>query len=389
MAAPSTPVAPSSSTPLIICTAAQFDSAEDPRVGALIGAAALASALGVPFLVLNSSTLERLSLGLAAAKAIVVETTGIRGAVADGSALREALAEGCRRLGTVEGVLAFMEPEQQDIVRWLPHLATSLFEGRADIVVPRRSASPTDSSAASADCAAQHHAEAFGKLYFDAQLSAIAGRAAPPPQLDWFFGVLLVRSSVVRRWISPAAPYEPRAVAFLLPLLQTIKAGARLETPEVNYVSTPRATAMAAWAACTALVDPAAVNPAQMAAGQVPGQPLPPTDSTAADGSNGVRGPSLTEATRQWERLASTIRQVGDEIRSLAGSSAVSFPASGSNGSAASSGDSSASAAKHASTAADGAQGDGSRFSYRLEDLLPKSAIEAMRQQPQADSSKS
>ena len=44
-------------------------------------------------------------------------------------------------------------------VRWLPNLATAIFEGRADVVVPRRAAPPTEVPATSADCAAQHHAE--------------------------------------------------------------------------------------------------------------------------------------------------------------------------------------------------------------------------------------
>ena len=377
--APPPPPAPVHNT--IICTAACFDSAEDPRVGALIGAAALASALGIPFLVLNASTLERLSLGLAAVKAIVVPAKPeLVSDPSGGATMREALLEGWRRLGNAEGTLAWMEPEHQDVVRWLPNLATAIFEGRADVVVPRRAAPPTEAVAVSADCAAQHHAEAFGSLYFDAQLAAVAS-AVRPPKLDWFFGVLLVRSSLVRGWVLPATAYEPRAVAFLAPLMQLLKTSASLETPEVNYVSTPRATAMAAWAACTALVDPAAVNAAQIAQNAASSDAqLHRHGGIAVDGGAARACPTLAETTKQWERLARTIQLVGEEIRNL--STPTDAPDAASPSANAS--QAGASSALDVGPSADGQSGGGSR--YRLEDLLPKSALEAMRQPGSAES---
>ena len=352
---------------LVVCTAAAEDlcTAEDPRVGALIGAAALASALGLPFLVLNASPLTRLSLGLEAAKATVVSVPApVIASLGYGALFREGFREGFAFLhrfngGSEGGVLAWMEPEQQDVVRFLPHLAARILDGHYDLVVPRRTSFPSEADVAAG--AAQYHAERFASLYLDAQMAACV---ANPPAMDWFFGVLLVRASFAQRWIQSPRPYEPRPVAMLLPLLHALDAGARLDTPEVSFVSTPRATAMAAWAVATSLVDPAAVSAAAAKAGQAHTQITSGTvvgANPSAPSDAGGRGPSLEVVENQWEHLQTTILQVTDSIRTLAA--------------AAQRGAQSA----RVTTSEPQAATPYSDRKYALEDILPVSAVAAMR----------
>mgnify|MGYP006156359709 CR=1 FL=1 len=226
--------------PVLVCTAAWFEDPTDPRIGTLIGAAALASALNVAFLVLNGSPLERLAQGLISTGAMVVPTQLPPAAVANGgSALRAALREGLSILNAgEEAVIAWIEPDQQDAVRWLPHLASLILNGPVDIVVPRRA----DAGGATAACGYppdQLAAERFGNLYLNqlvaawtagagaagtaaaaAAAAAASGAVAPVSMgVDWFFGVLLVRASVAARWVQ-SDEHEPRTVALLLPFLE-------------------------------------------------------------------------------------------------------------------------------------------------------------------------
>lgn len=320
----------------VVCvTAACVDHETDPLLVSLVRTAELASALGVTFFVFNSSSLPGVSARLAACHAVVYDAPPQgKEEAASGNAMRNALRAAGSLLGTEDGVLAWMEPDKHDFVRFVPNLAQEIIERKADVVAPSR---PPDCHA-SGYPPEQAHAEAFGALYLNTFLAAHSasisensgGRTgASSVRIDWFFGPIVLRASVAGHWLS--STHKQSTLALLLPLLAAVRAGAQLSTTQIGYLHTAR------------------YEPTLLEGGAPAPVPILP--------------PTVESVQRQWLRLSSTVTLVAESIRQMATATATELAT--------------ASAAATAATAAAApgqAEATGAYAQYQLQALLPHMA---------------
>jgi len=318
-AAPAQPQRPT----LILCTATQCESASDPELNAVVGAAELASALGLTFVVLDASPVAAVAEALSNARATVISA-----APADACETFRAALCAAAAMTAGDGVVAWLEPTQRDLVRFVPRLAAMIREGHADAVLPRRPAGP-----GAGYSAAQRHAEAFGNLYLDAELDALRrGAGAPPaPPLDWFFGALLLRASLVRLWAEHDAHGPARAAAMLLPLVRALRDGATLAAPAVAYVHAaeqlPRASSGAnatSWppappgASQTTGPSEAPAAAAANANANANGSSLPARLVGAGGGPPQAPPDAPSAVGHEWSRLSATLTAVAEALRAVA-----------------------------------------------------------------------
>jgi hypothetical protein len=146
--------------------------------------------------------------------------------------MRATLLAASQLLPSMRGFLAWMEPDQDDFVRFVYHLTAELIDQQADVAAPRR---PPNSLAGYPP--EQVHAETLGNLYLNAllashsaSLAAYSSTQQSPPKaasLDWFFGPVVIRASLAHHWhsCSIALQHEPRTVALLTSLLTAVSAG--------------------------------------------------------------------------------------------------------------------------------------------------------------------
>ncbi|KAL1520334.1 hypothetical protein AB1Y20_021924 [Prymnesium parvum] len=268
---------------------------EEALLTHVLRASSLASALGLRFVVVTFSPLG------SAAHARLIDSGALALASppqpSPAAELRAAVRAVARLVpAEASSYIAWMEPSQEDFLRFAGHLCAWLDEGRADLVAPRRAA-----GGGAAYPAEQAHAEAFGNLYLNALLESHAAAIAAysrlplaPPCVDWFFGPVLLRASFACHWhASPhaMAEHEPRCVASLLALLRAVRAGATLATPEITYVQPSKHHPLGAHGLAV---------------------------HAAAEGEGEARASALDGVQQQWLRLSATIRFVSEEIVDMA-----------------------------------------------------------------------
>mmetsp|Transcript_32916 Transcript_32916/g.54370 ORF Transcript_32916/g.54370 Transcript_32916/m.54370 type:complete len:398 (+) Transcript_32916:89-1282(+) len=160
-----------------------------------------------------------------------------------GATLRAALKQGLKQITAQQAdlkasVLVWLEPDQPDLVRFLPHLSFQITTGAANIVAPAREHLMA-SSAATEGCSAEVHAESFGNAYINALLHRLAPAGVVPLRLDWFFGSMLFRADLADYWLL-CLQSEPRIVSLWLPVVDAICEGeASLAVQPVSYCHAP------------------------------------------------------------------------------------------------------------------------------------------------------
>ena len=117
-----------------------------------------------------------------------------------GGALRQAIrhATALLRAGDAadDAVICFAEPEKVNLMNHVAAVAKPIFDGSADVVVPRRSEElfrqtyPIE----------QYHSESFGNRHFD----LLARQHAKQPAggaLDWLFGPVAFKAGLAEGWL--------------------------------------------------------------------------------------------------------------------------------------------------------------------------------------------
>lgn len=296
----------------LVCTC--LGAGEECHLTNVLHASVIASALGVRFMVVAFSPLSSdAHTCLAGAGAVVYSAPS---QPSPGAELCNTILTASQLLSsTPDAFIAWMEPDQEDFVRFAAHLAAQLEEGNVDVIAPVR---PSNISTYPAE---QAHAEALGNLYLNkllashsATIAAYSKRPSKPLQIDWFFGPVVMRAAVAHFWHGEKITHqqkELRTVTSLLALLHAIRAGAKLSTPEISYVH------LGARSPRMQVIDIAGRD------GEFSSQMV--KDSSPTTGS-------AESVLKQWLRLSTTIQLVSEEILEMARATVAQVSASITNG---------------------------------------------------------
>ncbi len=213
----------------VISSTTFYKESDEVRAQLALRFAAEARRLGYPLVVVDGGSPADFISALREEKAVVLseirlpEFEGKRQPFGPGR--RQAMAEAAKLAGE-DGIVAWVEPEKVDMVRHLGEL-TEQFDGRANLVIPRRlslASYPSD----------QQFAEPLGNNAF----RLITGR-----ELDMWFGPRIMDQEALKRFLSYDGRFSDMWDSIFVPVLECLRDGLMIKDVQVSYTHPREQTA--------------------------------------------------------------------------------------------------------------------------------------------------
>lgn len=202
---------------VVIATTVFGNKADGVREGIAINTTKALILLGYPVVIAYGGPSKELRQTLDDLGAIVLdEAPGEK----MGVGRRQALGKAAEIAGT-DGVVIWMEPEKLGLVPFIEKMADPILRGGTDLVIPRRAsmeAYPQE----------QIHAEWVGNKIFN----SIVGKG----NYDIWFGPFAANRKALRYFLEYKGTYGDRWDAILVPRLEVIKDGLKVDDVPVNYI---------------------------------------------------------------------------------------------------------------------------------------------------------